>query len=295
MRRTGRGRTDAPTSIAPASSARTNGPRASSAIRASPRGSWASSAPWKLALALRSYLAPADLEFCEPTPAATGSLLLASSILSSALSTFAYRPGYRLLSRSMSMATNGSPSKYCRRNWLRAAAQRVHPARRPHSGSTPQANRFACLNWSKILDRWARQVNPLLPKRHARRLPSAAGSSIRPSTPPTCCSMVARPWPACTDRSWNMRYRPLLPKTSSVFSAASGTAASTARSSPAKTTAGSGTRIKHRMKSNWLKMYDKFGLMLQVKARHQQPARILGLSHEVAPRRHFIGGGLPDD
>src|SRR3984885_14275529 len=24
------------------------------------------------------------------------------------------------------------------------------------------ANRFACLNWSKILDRWARQVNPLL-------------------------------------------------------------------------------------------------------------------------------------
>jgi hypothetical protein len=25
-----------------------------------------------------------------------------------------------------------------------------------------------------------------------------------------------------------------------------------------------GTRIKHRMKSNWLKMYDKFGLILRV-------------------------------
>ena len=25
-----------------------------------------------------------------------------------------------------------------------------------------------------------------------------------------------------------------------------------------------GTRIKHRMKTNWLKMYDKFGLILRV-------------------------------
>ena len=101
------------------------------------------------------------------------------------------------------------------------------------------ADRFAKLNWPKILDRWARQVNPLAPTNCSRATP-CIGSSIRPSTPPTCCSKVARPWPACTAHCWIMRCGRLPPRTSSAFSAASGIAASTAKSTPTtKTTAGS--------------------------------------------------------
>ena len=56
-----------------------------------------------------------------------------------------------------------------------------------------------------------------------------------------------------------------------------------------------GARIKHRMKTNWLKMYDKFGLILRVETVINSPEGVLGLSHQMAPRRHFIGGLLPDD
>ena len=54
-----------------------------------------------------------------------------------------------------------------------------------------------------------------------------------------------------------------------------------------------GTRIKHRMKSNWLKMYDKFGRDPPGGNGHQQPEGVLGLSHAAGtatarPRRATI-------
>jgi hypothetical protein len=47
------------------------------------------------------------------------------------------------------------------------------------------ANRFAQLNWPRILDRWAEQVNPLIRGNCSTDTPCTV-SSIRPSTPPTC-------------------------------------------------------------------------------------------------------------
>ena len=114
------------------------------------------------------------------------------------------------------------------------------------------------------------------------------GSSTRPSTPPTCCSKVARPWPAYTARSWNTRCGRLPPRTSSAFSAASGIAASTARSTPTtKTTAGSAPdQAPHEEQ-----LAED---VRQVRPDppggngHQQPEGVLGLSHaaRTATARH---------
>ena len=48
------------------------------------------------------------------------------------------------------------------------------------------------------------------------------GSSIRPSTLPTYCLLVARPWPVCTAHCSTMPCAPSPPRTSWAFSVASG-------------------------------------------------------------------------
>jgi hypothetical protein len=125
------------------------------------------------------------------------------------------------------------------------------------------ADRFARLNWPKILDRWARQVNPSLRElvpgypvhwvvdqaEYAtdvlfKSRAALAGLyralldyAVRTLTPKDILSFLGRKWDRRFDGEVHTHY-----EDERWF----------------------GTRIKHRMKSNWLKMYDKFGLILRV-------------------------------
>ena len=125
------------------------------------------------------------------------------------------------------------------------------------------ANQFAHLNWLRILDRWANQVNPLLRElldgytlnwvvdqaEYATDLlfksrVALAGLyralldyAIRTFTPKDVLNFLGRKWDRRFDGEVHTQY-----EDERWF----------------------GTRIKHRMKSNWLKMYDKFGLILRV-------------------------------
>jgi hypothetical protein len=125
------------------------------------------------------------------------------------------------------------------------------------------ADRFAKLNWPKILDRWAKQVNPLLRElfpgypvhwvvdqaEYATDLlftsrAALAGlyralldHAVRTFTPKDILGFLGRKWDRRFDGEVHTHY-----ESERWF----------------------GTRIKHRMKSNWLKMYDKFGEILRV-------------------------------
>src|SRR3954471_3538792 len=125
------------------------------------------------------------------------------------------------------------------------------------------ADRFARLNWPKILNRWARQVNPLLHEllpgypvhwvvdqaEYATDLlfKSRAALSglyralldyaVRTFTPKDILGFLGRKWDRRFDGEVHTEY-----EDERWF----------------------GTRIKHRMRTNWLKMYDKFGTILRV-------------------------------
>lgn len=125
------------------------------------------------------------------------------------------------------------------------------------------ADRFAKLNWPKILNRWARQVNPLLCElfpnypihwvvdqaEYATDLlftsrAALAGLyralldyAVRAFTPKDILGFLGRKWDRRFDGEVHTHY-----EDDRWF----------------------GTRIKHRMKTNWLKMYDKFGRILRV-------------------------------
>jgi hypothetical protein len=125
------------------------------------------------------------------------------------------------------------------------------------------ADRFAKLDWPKILDRWARQVNPLLRElcpgypvhwvvdqaEYATDLlftsrAALAGLyralldyAVRTFTPKDILGFLGRKWDRRFDGEVHTHY-----EDDRWF----------------------GTRIKHRMKSNWLKMYAKFARILRV-------------------------------
>jgi hypothetical protein len=125
------------------------------------------------------------------------------------------------------------------------------------------ADRFARLPWPKLLDRWARQVNPLLREllpgypvhwvvdqaEYATDLlftsrAALAGlyramldCAVRTFTPKDILGFLGRKWDRRFDGEVHTHY-----EDDRWF----------------------GTRIKHRMKANWLKMYDKFGRILRV-------------------------------
>jgi hypothetical protein len=125
------------------------------------------------------------------------------------------------------------------------------------------ADRFARLDWPKILNGWARQVNPLLSEllpgypvhwvvdqaEYATDLlfqsrAALAGLyralvdyAVRTFTPKDILSFLGRKWDRRFDGEVHTEY-----EDERWF----------------------GTRIKHRMKTNWLKMYDKFGTILRV-------------------------------
>ena len=163
-----------------------------------------------MSCAVRKPAAPSNSATARADPAwsslagRSGSSTTTSSILSSASSTFACRPGSRSPSRSMSMATNGWPS-----NWSAARLGFVQQDNAFTQLDDPAkaqrlADRFPRLDWVKILDRWARQVNPLLARtlaprpglllghrpgrvRHRRAVPRPAG--------------LGRPLPALLDHA----------------------------------------------------------------------------------------------
>jgi hypothetical protein len=125
------------------------------------------------------------------------------------------------------------------------------------------ADRFAKLDWPRILDRWARQVNPLLRElldgypvhwvvdqaEYATDLlfkscealavlyRALLDYAVRTFTPKYILGFLGRKWDRRFDGEVQTHF-----EDKRWF----------------------GTRIKHRMKTNWLKMYDKFGLILRV-------------------------------
>jgi hypothetical protein len=125
------------------------------------------------------------------------------------------------------------------------------------------ADRFAKLDWPKILDRWAQQVNPLLRElcpgypvhwvvdqaEYATDLLFTGRAALaglyralldyaaRTFTPKDIPGLLGRKWDRRFDGEVHTHY-----EDDRRF----------------------GTRIKHRMKTNWLKMYDKFGHVLRV-------------------------------
>jgi hypothetical protein len=132
-----------------------------------------------------------------------------------------------------------------------------------HVAAQRLADRFAKLDWSRILDRWARQVNPLLRElldgypvhwvvdqaeyatdllfksREALAVLYRAllDYAVRTFTPKDILGFLGRKWDRRFDGEVHTHF-----EDKRWF----------------------GTRIKHRMKTNWLKMYDKFGLILRV-------------------------------
>ena len=125
------------------------------------------------------------------------------------------------------------------------------------------ADRFARLDWPKALNRWAQQVNPLLSElfpgypvhwvvdqaEYATDLLFQSRTAlsglyralldyaVRTFTPKDILGFLGRKWDRRFDGEVHTQY-----EDERWF----------------------GTRIKHRMKTNWLKMYDKFGVILRV-------------------------------
>ena len=126
-----------------------------------------------------------------------------------------------------------------------------------------QADRFAKLDWTKILTRYGRLVNPLLRKElscyrvrwfvdqaeYATDLlfksPSALSGLYQKLLQFATLTFTPKDILGFLGRKWDRRFDGDV-------------------QTEVKTDRLLGTRIKHRMTKNWLKMYDKFGLILRV-------------------------------
>src|SRR5450631_1608834 len=133
-----------------------------------------------------------------------------------------------------------------------------------------QADRFAKLDWTKILNRYARIVNPLLRKElscyrvrwfvdqaeYATDLlfksPSALSGLYQKLLQFAVLTFTPKDILGFLGRKWDRRFDGDVQTT-------------------VKTDRLLGTRIKHRMTRNWLKMYDKFGLILRVETVINRP------------------------
>src|SRR3954454_23151641 len=160
------------------------------------------------------------------------------------------------------MATNGSPSKWCRRNWASCSSttrspNSTTPSRRnawPIASPGSTGRRSSTVGPSRSIRCWANgspatpcigsSIKPFATDLLFKSRAALAGLyrtlldyAVRTFTPKDILGFLGRKWDRrfdgevhthCEDERW------------------------------------CGTRIKHRMKSNWLKMYDKFGLILRV-------------------------------
>jgi hypothetical protein len=133
-----------------------------------------------------------------------------------------------------------------------------------------QADRFARLDWPKILNRYARQVNPLLRKEFARyrvrwvvdqaefasdllfKSPAALTGLYQKLLQFATVTFTPKDILGFLGRKWDRRFDGDV-------------------QTEIKTDRLLGTRIKHRMTRNWLKMYDKFGILLRVETVINRP------------------------
>ena len=133
-----------------------------------------------------------------------------------------------------------------------------------------QADRFARLDWSKILHRYARLVNPLLRQQLAGynirwvvdqaefatdiafQSPSALSGLYRKLLQFAIVTFTPKDILGFLGRKWDRRFDGDV-------------------QTEVKTDRLLGTRIKHRMTRNWLKMYDKFGQILRVETVINRP------------------------
>ena len=126
-----------------------------------------------------------------------------------------------------------------------------------------QVDRFATLDWTKILNRYARLVNPLLRKQLACQQPNWYVDQAEFATDLLFSSRAALSglyqkllqFAALTFTPKDI-YGFLGRKYNRCFNGELQTETKTDRHL--------GTRVKHRIKRNWLKMYDKFGLVLRI-------------------------------
>ena len=138
-----------------------------------------------------------------------------------------------------------------------AAAQRI-------------ADRFAKLSWPKILERYARRVNPLLHKElkglsHYWVIDQAEYATDVCFTGPSALAGLFLRWMEFALLTFTPKkiYSYLGRKWHEKFDGEVGTNFKSVREP--------GACIKHFMKRNWLKMYDKLGVMLRVETVINQP------------------------
>jgi hypothetical protein len=133
-----------------------------------------------------------------------------------------------------------------------------------------QADRFARLDWTKILSRYAHRVNPLLRKDFACyklrwvvdqaefatdllfKSPAALTGLYQKLLQFATVTFTPKDILGFLGRKWDRRFDGDV-------------------QTDVKTDRLLGTRIKHRMTRNWLKMYDKFGLILRVETVINRP------------------------
>jgi hypothetical protein len=146
-----------------------------------------------------------------------------------------------------------------------AFTQLDHPAQ-----SQRQADRFAHLDWNKILGRYGRRINPLLDRELAcyrvRWIVDQAefATDLLFKSPGVLTELYHKLLQFATltftpkdilgflGRKWDRRFDGDV-------------------QTEVKADRVLGTRIKHRMTKNWLKMYDKFGLILRVETVINRP------------------------
>jgi hypothetical protein len=132
------------------------------------------------------------------------------------------------------------------------------------------ADRFAQLNWSRILDRWARQVNPLLREQFPGypvhwvvdqaefttdllfTSRAALAGLYRALVDYAVCTFSPKDILGFLGRKWDRRFDGEV-------------------HTHYEDDRWFGARIKHRMSTNWLKMYDKFGRILRVETVINRP------------------------
>jgi hypothetical protein len=146
------------------------------------------------------------------------------------------------------------------------------------------ANRFPHLDWVKILDRWARQINPLLRQAWLR-----SGSYYWVINQAEYSTDVL-----FRDRASLAKLYPRLLDHALLHFSAPDILTFLGRKlhhrfdgevlTDCKKDRLPGARIKHRVKNNWLKMYDKFGQILRIETVINQPG-------EFKVRRQCVRGG----
>lgn len=133
-----------------------------------------------------------------------------------------------------------------------------------------QADRFARIDWPKLLNRYARQVNPLL-RRELKRYSlnwvvdqaefatdlvfpnkSALSGLYQKLLQLATLTFSARDILRFLGRKWDRRFDGVV-------------------QTEVRTDRHWGSRVKHRMTRNWLKMYDKFGRILRVETVINRP------------------------